>query len=323
MNLIAALSGYFFARNRAGFWFEAMRARGDSDRVVMTQIIGGKIHSPAYLHAETDGVGALHRLFSEQGFNEIALKGLGSSQKIPHLQRARQFFTSFRKIQATSTQWPMRDLPLSENLFFFLSFSAEETEFLKNLCKARGLNLRVFLLFHFHHHFSKWLTDEPKQGTWLIPVSVRRPDQLSEYENLASYFLLPIQKGASIEQISFDFNREIKSGAYWGTYLALQLVSLLGPRAIRWISNRNARRGSFMGTFSDLGEWTCGHPDREIQDQTLASAPPASTPYPIGVSKLILNGRMTVGVRINRRIRTPERESIQKDLEQLKRSLFN
>lgn len=77
-----------------------------------------------------------------------------------------------------------------------------------------------------------------------------------------------------------------------------------------------------MGTFSDLGEWSFTHADKDIREQLWASAPPASLPYPIGVSKLIINGRMSIGIRINRRIKTPEHETIENDLCQVKTSIL-
>ncbi len=299
-----------------------MRNRGDSDEVVMTQFIGGQSLQKSYLHADTDGVGALYRNFSEQGLQDIQIKGLGSSQKIPALKRFTHFLSAFKKIKAHAVHWPLREIPLDKSPFFYLLFSEQETAALQNYCKNKKINLRVLLLFHFHSYFNKWLATPCKQGSWLLPVSIRRPDQASTYENLASYFILPISEDENIEAVNEKFRREIKSGAYWGNYWLLVLFSLLGRRFVYWIGKQNARRGSYMGTISDIGEWSFTHPQKDLQEQLWASAPPASTPYPIGVSKLIINGKMSVGIRINRRIKTPDHAEIEADLRRLKSKLL-
>ncbi len=305
------------ASERVGLWFKAMRNRGDSDEVIMSRWQGTALHSHRYWHAETDGVGALYRFLAEQGARDIRLRGLGSSQKIPYHRRARHFLRAFRRTTAANVTWPLRAQPREEGLFFPLHFSVEETRRLKDLARRAGVNLRVYLLSVLDPIFRNWLRPVPPQAAWLIPVTLRTPAQLADYANRASYLLLPVRAQAPAREIGADFDREIKSGAYWGTYWLLDLISRLGPGAVQRVSDRNARRGSFMGTFSDLGDWTFQHPDPEVRDQRWASAPPASTPYPIGVSKLILNGKLSLGIRINRRIATPEPEAITRELENL------
>jgi hypothetical protein len=303
---------------RAGFWFEAMRGRGDTDEVVMTQVMGGRRNIRRFPHADADGVGALYHYLAAQGLRGITVGGMGLSQGIPLLTRWRQAWSAFRKIGATSVTWPLRESALPEAYRFELYYSAEELLRLAEKCRRKNVNVRILLLSLFHRYFSSWLEPKPTSGSWLIPVTLRRKDQISVYGNLVSYFLLPIAIDADAARISADFSRELKAGAYWGTYWMLSVISIFGRRVVQWFSDRNARRGSFMGTFSDLGEWTFSHPEAELQEQMWATVPPASTQYPIGICKLIVNGKMSLGVRINPRIAAPDRERIAADLARIK-----
>ncbi len=126
-----------------------------------------------------------------------------------------------------------------------------------------------------------------------------------------------------MKKLHLEFINELKSLVFLGTYWILSGLSFLGFNLVKFISNRNADKGCFMGIFSDMGTWTFNHSNAEIKNHPWIFIGPASRQYPVSIAKLVVNQRLSLGVKINLYLKRPSTEFINKEFSELKNKILN
>jgi hypothetical protein len=94
-----------------------------------------------------------------------------------------------------------------------------------------------------------------------------------------------------------DIHEQIKTSlsnkVHWAVWWVHQIGRLIGISGMRYLSNKNAKKNFWVGSFSYLGDW-------ELPiDDIFIGGPPGSKNFPISVMVMIANSHMTLSLKIH------------------------
>jgi hypothetical protein len=291
------------ARDWIGLWFEIQAERGHSDEVpfFLAHLTEAKFEDFGFRHREKDGVAALSGLFTKLGLENTrarrelrrppwfavpgllwrGLAGNGGSGK-----------PNWRSLRPEVAQKP--------KAFAFLVLREKEEQALAAYLSVSRVSLTAYLLSKLSLAMEPELLAGPVAGSWLLPVDMRpafpeRP--LSG--NCVSYVKVAASRDAG--EIHRQVKRALGAFEHWSNWWVYHIGKVVGLRGMRKLSRRSSERVFWLGSFTDLGDWTpapSAQADR-YRDSVWAIAAPGTPNNPVGCATVAWFGQRSISLRIH------------------------
>ncbi len=133
-----------------------------------------------------------------------------------------------------------------------------------------------------------------QEGTWTLPVNLRPVLKREDYNsNHSSGVLISFHQNKTPMDIHQQIKNALKNKVHWAVWWIHQIGRIIGFSGMRYLSNKNAKKNFWVGSFSYLGEWDLP------SDEIFVGGPPGSKNFPISVMVMIANSHMTISLKIH------------------------
>lgn len=286
-----------------GLWFEIQAERGHGDEVpfFLAQLDGSKFQDFSFRHREKDGVAALTEAFSQLG---LRLNRPRKEMRRPPLVAVPRLL--WRGLTGNSAggkpNWRslLSEVTKKPRLFAFLVLREKEERALAAYLERYRISLSAYLLSRLSLAMEPELLDGPVTGSWLLPVDMRpafpeRP--LSG--NCVSFVKVPA--GPDAAEIHRQVKRALGKFEHWSNWWIYHIGRVVGLRGMRRLSRRSAERTFWLGSFTDLGDWTpAASPESQnFRDSVWAIAAPGTPNNPVGCGTIAWFGKRSISLRIH------------------------
>ncbi|EKF73457.1 hypothetical protein A11A3_13470 [Alcanivorax hongdengensis A-11-3] len=285
-----------------GMWYQARARQGVDDSIPLRvfEPEGDFQQSFRFRHRDHDGIGVLFHFFRQQG---MALPVMPVSRESGSPAWWRWLLGSAGELPPVDSDIPWRsfdghDEPSSMQT---LCLSQEQTDALLQRLKQNGVSLNAALLRALQRAVDDTLLAYPVRGSWLYPVNMRGAVPMDCDEmNLSSAFYTSVSGLDSLAEIADRLRRQLRANLHWRMWHLARIGRFVGRRGVNWLSDRMANGQQHLGSFSNLGHWQVdmasgGFPE----DAVMAICAPGSPRYPVANGVLIVNGRMTLSMKLH------------------------
>lgn len=313
--LLKALNKRFQQTDWIGLWYELLKERGENDLIAMVRsqrLANGEVkdlEKYSFSHSQMDGTSAIPYYFSQ--FGEDICPREVKQVKRPGLLKTIKLTWENRKLTPKNIPiWKSQNqdsqLRRIEDIFLYsrLSLDAETTLKIKNYCRDNKISENSLLLYHFNQEVIQLIDNPQDDLNWLFPVNMRGIiTKKDSYQNHSSFIPLITSNKVSLIDINNQMRQGLKSFRYIGIWWIHHIGILLGKNGMRKLSLKSSQKSFWLGTFSNVGEWTTS-PDQfkslcENQDEAWFFAVPGSRNFPIGLVIMTMNGQMNFSLRIH------------------------
>jgi hypothetical protein len=293
--------------DRVGRWFQIMDERGHSDRaqIFLESLAGGKGLDFSFPHREMDGAARLAQILTDYGIaytkpkemkrpsifrrGFLLVRGLINNSNIPK--------PNWRKFEATQTE---KSLTL-----YWLLLNPDANQKLCEHAKCEGVSVNSILMEVLSAEVARKLTLDPGKfrGAWMVPVSMRGAfaENLPK-GNKVSYFAVRAQAGATAKDFSSQIREGFQRQVHWSNWMVYKGLTYLGLRLMRKLSAWSAKKVFWIGTFSDLGDWTPAYEQtvsNDLKASVWVAAPIGSPNNPVSCASASWYGHRTVSLRLH------------------------
>lgn len=294
-------------RDWAGEWFSLLEESGEHLHIVYGRVSreapGGELF---YLpHLAYDGLGGFVHLLRQRGYVIPEVPKRARLERPGPWALLRAISAYLNDAGVRHVAWKIRDPERKGRRLTpsWQSLSREESERLARRARSKGVSLNSFLLYHLDRAVSGALLKEHAVNWWMVPTNMR--GSLSRARDTAprsSYIVAKIPAAGSLEELHGNIRTMLRSGYEWGAWWGINLGRWIGKGGMARILRRYAeRRHSWIGTFSNLGEWppsgssTTGMADGE----SWFFCPPVTRAHPLGAGGLLWNGHLALALQIH------------------------
>lgn len=284
-----------------GLWFEIQAERGHSDEVpfFLARLPERKFEDFSFRHREQDGVAAMTR-----GLRALGLEPRRASRAVPRPPLLSVPKLLWRGLAGNNAggrpNWRNFRPGIKEKpkLFSFLVLREEGEAALTGFLAKNRLSLTAYLLSRLSLAMEPELLDGPVSGSWLLPVDMRAafPDRpLSG--NCVSYVKVPA--GFPAEEIHQQIKRALGSFEHWSNWWVYHIGKVVGLSGMRKLSLRSSQRTFWLGSFTDLGNWTPADSPGPLRESVWAIAAPGTPNNPVGCGTIAWFGKRSISLRIH------------------------
>lgn len=301
------------SRDWIAFWYEVARERGQNHissmgRGLLQNPTSGETSPVEYhdfTHIDEDGISAVNKTLQKLG-NTTETWPLAKSPRRYSRRESWLAAKSASKLSAgRNARWKTLETsaPIEKALHDYstLSFDVVQTATLKASCQRHKTSLNVVIALELDR-LSRTLLKDPGQDTkWLFPVNIRGfLSRDVKSPNQVSYLPLLLKNRMSPEELKNQIRTQFKSDVPWGNWCLYNIGQIIGERGVRYLSKRASTRSFWMGTISDMGEWNTDGAYQSLgANEIWFAAPPGSINYPIGMTHLTFNGRLSLSLKIH------------------------
>lgn len=281
-----------------GLWYDIIKERGENDCPTFGQV-DLKTNTVKWLnfsHSKMDGIGAMIDFYEKTDYKLDKYPTLKEKSAPNFFERLLIFYHLLFQSKKIKTTWKENNFLLEPEDPFKISytiFNLEETKKIETYCKRNNFSVNAFLM----NITTKFLLSHlslNKEGTWTLPVNLR---PILKKENIksnhSSAILVSMNKNDSPSETHKKISCALKNKEHWGIWWIHQIGKFIGIKGMRYISNKNAKKNFFIGSFSNLGAWNLP------PDHIWIGCPPGSKNFPISVSVMKANGQMSFSLKIH------------------------
>lgn len=285
-----------------GLWFTVQAERGHSDAVpfFLARLAEKKFDDFGFRHRDMDGMAAMAG----------ALRALGLEPKrAPRAVPRPSVFSVPRLLWrglagnngGGRPNWRSlrTEILAKPKSFAFLVLREEAEAALKKFLAEKRISLTAYLLSRLSRAMEPELLDGPVSGSWLLPVDMRpafpgRP--LSG--NCVSYVKVPAAGEA--EDIHREIKRALGAFEHWSNWWVYHIGKVVGLKGMRKLSLRSSQRTFWLGSFTDLGDWTLvTSASLSLRDSVWAIAAPGTPNSPVGCATVAWFGQRSISLRVH------------------------
>jgi hypothetical protein len=286
-----------------GAWFPVLEKLGLDVRIAFGRLRygTGDVEWTYLPHQDFDGIGGFAHLLRAEGLPAAPLPS-GREEKAP--SALRQLWLSLlhswdarvRQVSWKRFDWSARG-PAAGLAWHALS--VEETARLRERAERLEVSVNTLLLWTLDRAVrALWLAEEPRGGRrWLIPVNLRGAVRLSrDTANHASFIAALARGDATPAEIHASVRASARRLSHWGAWWWLGISRWIGEGGmLRLMEYYEKRRHSWMGSFSNIGEWNAGSGTGDVR----FFCPPASRSHPVASGAVTWNGRVALSVQLH------------------------
>ncbi|NCN28122.1 hypothetical protein GW915_11150 [bacterium] len=289
-----------------GLWYVLSKEKGHNDLVTFTQLdlSDGARKSYHCSHAWADGVGAFRVLLRKLKIN-ASMKLKPAIQTRPTrltklFSAVRAFLDAFAKsdLEWKSFQENPSLYRRSEHRYYYAVFSRQDTMDLKDRAAQKMLSLNAIILALVNKEVSCSLIQSGTSLRWMFPVNMRPWVQLSnESANCSSAIELSLRPNSLAHDIHLQCKEKLKKQEHWGVWSLLNIGKWIGEKGMRKLSQKRSASVLNVGCFSGMGEWC--EASSSPSEMVWLVTPPGTRNYPVSVSTMIWNARLSLTVKIH------------------------
>ncbi len=291
-------------KDRVGLWFQVLEERGHSDRapLFLERLDGGQGIDFSFPHREMDGSARMAQILNGFGLPPAPAKSI----KTPFiLARIHLFLKGLLNNSSTSQpNWIKFDLNRTDKApklsWLLLNENANRILCERALCQAISVN--ALLLDHFSKAVATHLAHDSQnfRGSWMLPVSMRGAfSENFPTGNKVSYLPIHTDAQTQAQDIHAQIRQGFQANLHWSNWLIYRYLPYVGIRLMRKLSARYARKVFWIGTFSDLGDWTPQEIPAELHASVWVAAPVGSPNNPVSSAVTTWCGQKTISLRLH------------------------
>ena len=287
-------------RDYIGQWFEIYRRHQEPADILFEIKTNQKTEQIFFPHEKADGAGALFTIAGQKGWQIQVLVPTTKPQPISRWIYFRNvllflYWTRPRKENIWPFQFQKAQTPTTQHAT--LHFSKVETQQLKRAAQSQNVSWNSLLFRSLHQTIAESFHFDEKPKSWWIPVNMRRelgldPNDLNTKRNYVSNFTIDVTHKQNLQDVHRKISQSLKQKKHWGTWWWQMLGKVLPESAVEKIAIQNLSNTHYVGTFTNLGEWTCN------QESQLAFLANTILSHPIGASAIIWNDSLNLGLRL-------------------------
>jgi len=281
-----------------GRWYDIIKERGENDEPTfgMLNLKTKTIEWIRFSHSQMDGVGVLNYFYNKRGIQLKKFPDLKEKKAPSFFEMLLIFFKLIFQNKKVKPDWIERNptaSPEDIHRVHFHVFYPDEVKKLQEHCKKHQYSLCAFLMHETSEVLLNQLTTN-HEGTWTLPVNLRPVLKRQDYNsNHSSGVLISYQKNKSPLDLHLQIKTALKNKVHWAVWWIHQIGRIVGISGMRYLSNANAKKNFWVGSFSFLGEWDLP------ADEIFVGGPPGSKNFPISVMVMLANSHMTLSIKIH------------------------
>lgn len=298
-------------KNWLAQWFRILHERGQTDWLpfIELDLVTGEQWDYSFFHREKDGAVIISECMRRRGIPMPPMKPMAK----PGFFRMIGCFLQGMRINGH--QPPPAWKELHRNLggkppkLLWLLLPTNVQTALMACAKQRKISNNALILHHMVKATSAHLMTSDG-GSWMMPVNMRGAFPDAPLEGVqVSYLPLRIGTHTDAANIHAQIREGFKRQLHWATWAVGHIGMLVGLRGMRYLSRKSSQRVFWVGSYSDVGDWTPATPlAPEHQNLMWVAVPPGSPNNPIGCASFIWNGRRSLALSIHPSI-LPERNA--------------
>lgn len=283
--------------DRAGRWFAALRAEGESVDIRYGFIPDGSA-TPSWTflpHDRFDGMGGLLHLLRDAGV-DVTPPVTRRRPPAPVLRSFRAFLGQRRRRPARwdmfDDDWrprqPSRSRPVAVAWTILSESATSEVLRRADTC---GVSLNSWLLWCLHQAIRDEL-DSDRGSAWMVPVNMRGAVRLRrDTANHLGFLIVPVRDDDRPRDVHQRVRHDLRRGIDVGSWYALAAGRSAGTRLLQDALAAGARRWRALGTVSNLGAW---HLPQTVPSGAWLFCPPATRFQPLALGAVITGGRLAL-----------------------------
>lgn len=281
-----------------GRWYDIIKERGENDEPTFGKLNlkTNEIEWIRFSHTKMDGVGVLNYFYNNRGIKLSKFPDLKEKKAPGIFEMLFIFFKLLFQNKKVKPKWIETNFqlkPVDVHQLHFHVFKPEEVLKLKRHCKENQFSLCAFIMHEASKVFLNQLSTN-HEGTWTLPVNLRPVLKREDYNsNHSSGVLISFHQNKTPMDIHQQIKNALKNKVHWAVWWIHQIGRIVGISGMRYLSNKNANKNFWIGSFSYLGEWDLP------SDEIFVGGPPGSKNFPISVMVMIANSHMTISLKIH------------------------
>ena len=298
---------------RRGGLFDLLAERGEN-MLIEIELLGpkGSVARHAVEHRDADGLSALLALFRKGGVEFVEPKI--PARKAPKWsRRMAALVQAMRPLEGEPTRWLRRDggwsasSPRRDPPSAYRILSAEETALVLARTKQAAVSQNALLLQALDATVAPRVADVSGVRYWAMPINMRGfVNVTADQGNVSTLLPLAIPRMATASDVERAIRHSLKHDLHWGKWDRFNVMSLLGKRVGRRMLD-TYYRGIFptqIGLFNQMGTWST---PKTPEVMCVGFGTPTFV-EPVFAEAGIMNGRMTVSLRLHPSMRVESEE---------------
>jgi hypothetical protein len=286
-----------------GKWFQILAERGHSDWLPFFEmnLVTGEVTDMSFHHREKDGAVVMTKLMEKWGVPALAFKPM---LRPSFFQLIVLFFKGLKSnADMVKPRWKTLDVTRTDKapVFVWLLFKDRANSALLAHAKAKRLSPNALVMQQVAQHVSRH-TMTAGGGSWMMPVNMRGAFPEAPMSGIqVSYLPITITPETSAADVHNQMKTAFRDGAHWQNWAVSQIGRVVGLSGMRYLSKQSSKRAFWVGTYSDLGDWTPSGVELPAAMKQLmwVATLPGSPNNPVGCACATWNGKRSMGLRLH------------------------
>lgn len=287
-----------------GLWFVIQAERGHSDEVpfFLAHLREKRFENLSFRHRDKDGVAAMAAALGSRGL-QATKKNI---RPLPRPPVARLLPLLWRGLAGNNAggkpNWSHFRPEAKEKFpgFSFLVLGPEAENALGLFLAKNKISLTAYLLSRLSEAMAPELLSGPLSGSWLLPVDMRSAFPGRPLTgNCVSYIKVAASLDASF--VHREIKRALTAFEHWSNWWVYHIGKVVGLNGMRKLSLRSSLRTFWLGSFTDLGDWTPSNSPAAdaFRETAWAIAAPGTPNNPVGCATLAWFGNRSISLRLH------------------------
>lgn len=287
----------------AGKWFQILSERGHSDWLpfFQTNLTTGEVVNMSFHHRIQDGAVVMTKLMNKWNVPALQVKPM---PKPNFFQLIILFFKGLLgNANMVKPQWKTLDTSRTDKppVFVWLLFKDRANSALLSYAREKKISPNAYIMNHVAQGISRHLMNGGG-GSWMMPVNMRGAFPTAPMTGIqVSYLPISINPETTAANVHNQIKEGFRGNAHWQNWAVSQIGRFIGIAGMRFLSKQSAKRAFWVGSYSDLGDWTPAGVELPagMKDLMWVATPPGSPNNPIGCACATWNGKRSMGLRLH------------------------